>query len=372
MGPAYPLRGGIADFNQALAKELQASGHNVVIFSFSLQYPGFLFPGKTQFAEEEKDFNLEVRPVINSINPLNWVNSARKVWAFQPDLLIIRFWMPFMGPSLGTIAGKLRKKGVPVLAITDNIVPHEKRKGDKLLTRYFLKRCNAFMVMSKQVGNDLLEFIPDAKYRYNPHPVYNIFGETVDRELALQQLGLDSGYRYVLFFGLIRKYKGLDILIKGFARVADQLEHVKLLIAGEFYDDQQEYLELIKTLDLRNKILIHDHFIPNEQVKHYFCASSLLAQTYLSATQSGVAQIAYSFDLPILATRVGGLPEVVDHERTGYVVDTDPEAVGKAILDFFTADREDSMRKAMHEDAQRFEWSYFVDNLMDLYREVKG
>jgi glycosyltransferase involved in cell wall biosynthesis len=367
IGPAHPLRGGIANFNEALARSLQQQGHQVRIYSFSLQYPGILFPGKSQKTTDPAPAGLDIQTCINSVNPLSWWQTARRIKKWQPDLAIVRFWMPFMGPSLGTIAGSLKRAGIPVIAITDNVIPHEKRKGDKLLTRYFLKRCNSFVAMSDSVATDMKSFLPNARVTVTPHPVYDIFGEAVSREEALKNLELDPINRYLLFFGLIRKYKGLDLLLKGFARAVPEIpENVVLIIAGEFYSDRDETMQMIQSLNLEKRVVLHDRYIPEAQVKHYFCAADLLAQTYLSATQSGVTQIGYHFGVPMLVTNVGGLPEIVSDNVTGFVTEVDENAVGQAIVRFFNGNQHAEMAENVCAARGRFSWHTFVDKLLSM------
>jgi len=370
IGPAHPLRGGIANFNEALAIALQQTSNNVEIFSFSMQYPKILFPGKSQFTDGAAPEGLKISPLINSVSPPSWLKTYRKIKEFNPDLVVVRFWLPFMGPSLGTICGKLKRSGIPVIAITDNVIPHEKRKGDKLFTRYFLKRCSAFMVMAKSVEHDLRTFLPNPKVVYSPHPVYNIFGDAISRTDAVQQLQLNPQRKYILFFGLIRKYKGLHLLLEAFALIKDKCTDVDLLVAGEFYDKPEPYHQQIAELGLSERVLLHHRYIPEDEVKLYFSACNILTQTYLSATQSGVTQIGYHFGIPMLVTNVGGLPEIVAHGECGYVTQTSAEDIAMALIDFFENQREDSMRSAVQRAASQFDWQCFVDKLLGLAKEL--
>lgn len=371
IGPAHPLRGGIANLNEALFHELTARGHDCHIFSFSLQYPGFLFPGKSQYTDSEKPEGLEITPVINSVNPLSWGKAARKVLDFDPDLVIVRFWLPFLGPSLGSVCRKLQKKGIPVIAITDNIIPHEGKPFDKAFTRFFIKRCDAFLAMSKQVLRDLDAFDTSKPRVFSPHPVYNIFGDPVDRGVALKAIGLEEDYKYFLFFGLVRPYKGLDLLLEGFGKVHQQLPGYKVVVAGEFYEKPDRYQEIIERFGIRDKVILRDHFIPEDQVKHYFCAADLVTQTYRTATQSGVSQIAFHFERPLLVTRVGGLPEIIQEGKTGFLCDTDPEDVARALLKYDKEGLTDFNENVVKEK-ERFGWDYFVDNILSLKNEIKS
>ena len=365
VGPAYPFRGGIAHFNNALAMAYSKLDFNVKIFSFSLQYPKFLFPGKSQYENGVAPLGINIYSIINSINPFNWINIARKINNERPDYIIIRYWLPFMAPCLGTIARLVSKK-IKIIAITDNIIPHEKRIGDHILTKYFLKSCDAFVTLSKSVLKDLSQFVDTDLKVFIPHPIYDIFGDKISKKSALSNLGLADNKKYLLFFGFIRKYKGLDLLIKALSDSRLRKLDVKLIIAGEFYDDQKEYLTLINKLDLRNQIIINSSFIPTEKVKDFFCASDLVAQTYRTATQSGVTQIAYHFERPMLVTDVGGLSEIVSNQKVGYVTAKDPKAIADAINDFYINKKENEFVKNTIEEKKRFSWNNFVNEIENL------
>lgn len=372
IGPAHPLRGGIANFNEALAFALQNASHEVQIFSFSMQYPKILFPGKTQITNAPAPKDLKIRSLINSVSPFSWVKTHRKIKEFNPDLVVVRFWLPFMGPSLGTICGKLKKAGIPVIAITDNVIPHEKRKGDRLFTRYFLKRCDGFVVMAKSVEQDLRTFLKDPKVVYAPHPVYNLFGDAVSRSEAIAALSLNTNRKYILFFGLVRKYKGLHLLLDAFAMIKDKFQDVDLLVAGEFYEKPEAYYQQIEEHGMLHRVIIHNRYIPEAEVKLYFSTCNILAQTYLSATQSGVTQIGYHFGTPMLVTKVGGLPEIIEHGKSGYVSEVSALDVAASLSDFFENQREDAMRSEVKMAAGQFDWQYFVDKLLLMAKELQS
>lgn len=372
VGPAYPLRGGIANFNEAFAKALQDEGHQVRLFSFSLQYPNFLFPGKTQYDEGPAPADLDIFTGINSIQPTTWGKTAKQIRSFAPDFVVIRYWLPFMGPALGTIAKKLKRSGFPVIAITDNVIPHESRPGDRAFTKYFVKHCDGFIAMSRSVLSDLEQFTSNAHKRFLPHPLYNIFGEALTKHEARQLLGWNSDERIVLFFGLVRKYKGLDLLIEAFADQRVRATGAKLVVAGEFYDDETEYRNQISRLKLEDQVIIHNQYIASEEVKQYFCACDITAQTYRTATQSGVTQIAYHFERPMLVTDVGGLAEIVPHGKVGYSTPVDVQAIADSLVDFYTNDREDAFVLNVKEEKKRFEWSAFVQGTLELYQSLKS
>jgi len=364
IGPAYPLRGGLASYNELLASKLQESGYKVKIVTFSLQYPRLLFPGETQYSEALQPAGLTIEALINSVNPLNWYQVDSSIKKEKPDLVILRYWMPFMAPCLGTISRIIRKnKYTKVIAITDNIIPHESRMGDQSLTRYFLNSCDGFVTMSKAVLEDLASLNDSKPALFNPHPMYENFGMPTDKATAKQQLGLESNQKYVLFFGFIRKYKGLDILLQAFADERIQALGLKLIIAGEYYENPAPYQALIQQLNLEHAIVPVNHYIPDHEVAHYFNAADLVAQTYRSATQSGVTQIAYYYETPMLVTDVGGLAELVPHQKVGYVTSQSPQEIADSILDFYTQKREKSFVKNIQQERTKFTWGSMIKTL---------
>ncbi|MDB4126681.1 glycosyltransferase [Flavobacteriales bacterium] len=370
IGPAFPFRGGIANFNNALAQEYHNRGDQVTLYSFTLQYPGFLFPGTTQYESGEAPKNLKIKTLINSVNPFNWINVARKINTENPDYVIIRYWLPFMAPCLGTIARLLNKK-IKILAITDNVIPHEKRIGDTLFTRYFVKSCDAFLSLSASVLDDLSKFTNTTYKKFIPHPIYNVFGDKITKAKALENLGLNSEDKHLLFFGFVRKYKGLDLMLKAMADSRIKAMGIKLIIAGEFYDDKTEYTDMITNLGIEDNIIMKSDFIPAEKVKDYFCAADMITQTYRTATQSGVTQIAYFFDRPMLVTDVGGLAEIVPNNKVGYVTSQNPTEIADAIIDFYTNNKEEYFSDNTRLEKKRFSWEFFVEGLVELMNSVK-
>ena len=365
IGPAFPFRGGIANFNNALAQTFHNKGVDVTLFSFTLQYPSFFFPGKTQYEEGEPPKDLKIRTIINSINPFNWIRVARKINKENPDYVIMRYWLPFMAPCLGTIARLISKK-IKILAITDNVIPHERRIGDKFFTRYFVKACDAFLALSSSVLDDLSKFTKTTAKIYIPHPIYNIFGNKISKQDALSNLGLNPEDKHLLFFGFIRKYKGLDLMINAMADSRIKELGIKLIIAGEFYDNESEYTDLIDILGIKNQIILNSDFIPTEKVKNYFCASDMITQTYRTATQSGVTQIAYHFERPMLVTNVGGLSEIVPNNKVGYVTSQAPKDIANAIFDFYSNNKEKEFTDNTTIEKKRFSWDFFIDGIEEL------
>lgn len=365
IGPAHPYRGGIANFNNSLADAFFKNGDDVEILSFKLQYPSFLFPGKTQFESSDPPKNIKIKSIINSINPFNWFNVAREINRKNPDFVIIRYWLPFMGPCLGSIARLLNKK-IKILAITDNIIPHEKRFGDFFLTKYFVSSCDAFVTLSASVLEDLTQFTKSKNKKFTPHPIYDTFGEKIDKSVAKKNLELNINDKYLLFFGFVRKYKGLDLMLHAMSDQRIKDLGVKLIVAGEFYDNIDFYLDLINELDIDSNIILKSDFIDERDVKNYFCASDMITQTYRTATQSGVTQIAYHFERPMLVTNVGGLAEIVPHKKVGYVTTQEPKNIADAIVDFYTNNRELDFEKNTKTEKLKFSWQNLIHTIDDL------
>ena len=369
LGSAYPLRaGGLSTFNERLAEEFMAQGHEVIVYTFSLQYPRFLFPGKTQYAIRPAPKNLNIKVRVNSINPINWWITGRQIRRENADLLVIRYWLPFMAPCLGTIAGIVRKnKKTKVVTIADNIIPHEKRIGDKLLTSWYVKKSNGFITLSKSVLKQLESFEKKGKPKmYSPHPLYDNFGDKISRDDALKALKLSPEYRYILFFGFIRDYKGLDILLQAMGHSLLSDLPVKLIVAGEFYSSDQPYYKILRELGLGNRVILHTQFIPNDKVAQYFCASDLVVQPYKDASQSGVTQVAYHFDVPMIVSNVGALPEMVPNNIAGLVVKPEPDKVARAIHRFFDKNMAEELKKGLLTQKDRFSWSRLTQAVFDV------
>ncbi len=367
IGPAFPLRGGPAQFNENLCLELNKEGHDAQIISYKLQYPNFLFPGSSQFEKSgSAPLGIKIHTILNTINPFNWLMVARFIRKQKPDFILFRYWLPFFGPCLGTI-GKLVKSHTKVLALTDNIIPHEKRIGDHVFTKYFVKNCDGFIAMSKVVLNDLSIFTQNLNKAYSPHPMYENYGDLISIDIARKKLNLNPHDKIILFFGLIRHYKGLDILLEALAAPEIKNQGVKLLIAGEFYDDKNFYLQLIKKLNLQDCVIVHDKFIPNDEVRDYFCAANLVAQTYRNATNSGVTMVGYFYEKPMLVTNVGGLSEIVPNEVCGYVVENNCALISEKVVDFFANNRENEFVKNVKIEKKKYEWIEFINSLLTLY-----
>ncbi len=341
IGPAHPLRGGLASFDQRLCQQFTAEGWDASIFSFSLQYPSFLFPGTTQYSTDPAPADIKIFSIINSIHPFNWIHVGNLLKEMRPDLIVVRYWLPLMGPALGTILRRARKNKVTrIVAITDNIIPHEKRPGDKPFTRYFLGSCDAFVTMSEKVMQDLRQFVTDKPATQVVHPLYDNFGEIVDVKEARQTLQLPPDEKILLFFGFIRKYKGLDMLLQAIKLLHQEQfkpggKEFKVLVAGEFYEDRNHYQEWLNDPEISSHLILRTDFIPDSLVKYYLCAADVVVQPYRNATQSGVTPLSYHFEKPMIVTNVGGLPALVPHQKAGLVCEPDPAALAAAIKQFF-------------------------------------
>lgn len=369
IGTAYPHRGGIAHFIGLLFRILQLRGHTVTLFSFSRQYPSLLFPGKTQMETGPDPLNTPSQPVLDSINPISWIRVGLRVRRLNPDLVIYKYWLPFFAPAFGTISRiACRRRATRVLFICDNVVPHEKRPGDRLLTRYALRKDDRYIVMSASVEKDLLHLLPQARYRLVQHPVYEFFQGRFSKVEARARLGLPDRPT-VLFFGYIRPYKGLHLLLDSMQIVRKQMD-LHLLVAGEFYDDKNKYLEQIDRLGLQGAVTVLDQYIPNDQVGLYYAASDVVALPYSSATQSGIVQICYHYDKPVIATDVGGLPEVVHDGRTGFVVPAnDSAAFAQALLRYYREKREAEFTGNVAEAKKEFSWERMAEAVEMLMSE---
>lgn len=369
IGPAYPLRGGLATYNQILASKLQEAGHHVKIITFKLQYPSIFFPGKTQYSTDPKPQDLHIEVSLNSINPFNWYRVGKKLKKEKVDLVIFRYWMPFMAPCLGTVGRLVRGNGhTKVVAITDNVIPHEKQPFDKQATSYFLNSCDGYVCMSRAVLQDLHKFNTGRPSKFNPHPMYESFGEELDQKEAVRVLELDPDFRYFLFFGFIREYKGLDLLLKAFASKQIDKTKVKLIIAGEYYEDEAKYKQLINELGIEDSLIQHNSFIPDSKVNLYFSAADLVVQTYKDATQSGVTQVAYYYGKPMLVTNVGGLAELVPDGKVGYVCEVDQYEISNALQDFLQENRYAEYRKEVEKEREKFRWEPMIQSLFEVAR----
>lgn len=366
IGPAHPLRGGLAAFNERLARELIAQGNDVQLHTFSFQYPDFMFPGKTQYSTGPAPEGLHIQRSVHSLNPFNWRKTGKAIAQQKPDIVIVAFWLPLMAPSLGSIARFIGKNDhTKIIGLVHNLFPHEKRPGDAALTRYFVRQCHAFITLSKEVEADI-KTLTNKPVVVSPHPVYDSFGDAVDKAAARQHLQWDAHQKYLLFFGFIRHYKGLDLLLQALAdERIKAIPDLQLAVAGEFYEDEKKYIDLIAQLGLQSRVRLYSDFIPNDEVKYFFSAADLVIQPYRTATQSGISQMAYHFEKPMLVTDVGGLPEIVPDGKAGYVAAPEPTAIADGILRFL-AEQEGAFDTFIREQKKLYSWEHFTITLASL------
>ncbi len=369
VGTAYPYRGGLSAFNERLAREYQQQGHEVEIYTFTVQYPSFLFPGKTQYSDEPAPTDLVIHRRINSCNPFNWCCVGKEIAKKRPDLLITKYWLPFMAPCLGSIERLVRRNDhTRIVSILDNMIPHEHRPGDRLFSRYFVRSTDGFVAMSKSVLADLGLFDKEKPRVFCPHPLYDHYGELINKAEAKALLQLSPEEKYVLFFGFIRAYKGLDLLLQAFADPRLKEMKVKLLVAGEFYGDPKPYMEQIEQLGIAVRVVMHTDFIPDSEVNRYFRAADIEEQPYKSATQSGVTQIAYHFEKPMIVPRVGGLAEIVPDGKAGYVVEPTAEAIADALVRYYSEEKEAAFTAATLEEKKKYSWQNMTGAINQLMR----
>lgn len=370
IGTAYPYRGGLAAYNERLARQFQSEGHCVTVLTFSLQYPGFLFPGKTQYLDGPPPEGLEIYREVNSVNPFNWIRVGRRMRKEYPDIIIFKYWLPFMAPCFGTIARIAAwKRRTRIICIFDNVIPHEKRPGDRLLTKYFISAIHGAVAMSNSVLSDLRLFRTSIPAKLNPHPLFDNFGMLMKRDEALGRLGLDTRFSYILFFGFVRAYKGLDLLINAFADTRLRAIGIRLIVAGEFYEDDRPYRELVEKHKLGGEIHFFDRFINDTEVAAFFSSADLVVQPYKSATQSGVTQIAYHFEKPMIVTDVGGLREIVPDRKCGYVVNAGATEIADSILDYFGNNRREDFTENVKAEKQKYSWDKMTASVTDVYHK---
>lgn len=365
IGSAWPLRaGGLATFNERLAKQFMEEGFDTSIYTFSLQYPSFLFPGSTQLSNEPAPAHLKIKACINSINPFNWLKVGNELRKLKPDYIVVRFWMPFFGPCLGTILKLVnRNKFTEIICIADNVIPHEKRMGDTLLTNYFFSSIHRFVTMSEKVNQDLKTFTQKPSINI-VHPIYDNFGDILSKEEARKHLALPVNEKIILFFGFIRKYKGLDLLLEAMNNASIREANIKLLIAGEFYDNKEEYDLIIAKYNLANSLYLRTQFIDNSEVNYYLSAADFVIQPYKNATQSGVTPLAYHFEKPMLVTSVGGLANLVPHMKVGIVTEPNADSIATGIMQLYELG-ETHFLKHLCEEKKKFSWEHLTTAIIE-------
>jgi len=370
IGPHPPFRGGIAHFTERLARGLRQEGQSVLAISFSRLYPRILFPGRSQ-VEDERTEELQPECIIDSLNPVSWSRTSRHILESNGKIAVFMYWMPFFAPAYVRIAQRLKKKGVRIIGIVHNALPHERHVGDRYLTRRFLRKCDSVMVLSRSVQKDVLSLVPDARVRLHPHPVYDQFGEAISQEAARTKLSIEQNGKVLLFFGLVRTYKGLHVLLHALPRVVRKFPEALLLVAGEFYEDVDIYRKQISKLGIGNHVRLVDRYIPSGEVRDYFSAADVVVQPYIKATQSGVIQTAFQFAIPVIATDVGGLSEAVGD--AGLIVPADnPGALGSAIERFFSEDLKSRLQEPARRIRESSTWARYAQVLLEEIHSVQN
>jgi glycosyltransferase involved in cell wall biosynthesis len=365
IGPAHPLRGGLASFDERLARQFKSEGHDVTIYTFSLQYPAFLFPGTTQYSTEPAPADLDIKVAINSVNPLNWIKVGNELKTAKPDVIVVRYWLPFMGPCLGTILRMVKKnRHTKIVCIADNIRPHEKRPGDAAFTSYFIKPVDAFVTMSEKVMKDL-KGLTQKPAKQVVHPLYDNFGSPLPKQEARKHLNIPGNEKLILFFGFIRKYKGLDLLLEAMSYPPVINSGIKLMIAGEFYEDRKLYDELIEQKGLSAQLILKTDFIPDSEVKYFLSAADFVIQPYRNATQSGVTPLAYHFEKPMLVTNVGGLPDLVPAGKVGLIAEPTAESISHNIVKLYELGEEHFLPH-LREEKKKYSWNNLTGSIINL------
>ena len=358
LGTAYPYRGGLATFNERLARQFQAEGHDVEVVTFTLQYPSFLFPGKTQYSNEVAPTDLKIKRWVNSCNPFNWVSVGRRIRKMQPDMLITCYWMAFFAPCYGIIERIVKGNGkTRCVALVHNMIPHEPSLLDKLFAPFYVKSTDGFVALSDSVVRDIDKLDKRHKPKtFSPHPIYDHYGERMSKADACQALGLDVDKDYMLFFGLVRAYKGLDLLLDAMGKIHTKMPNLRLLVAGEFYEQEELYRKQIADNGLTDKVIIRNEFIPDADLRKYFGAANLIVQPYKTATQSGVTQVAFHFEKPMLVTNVGGLGEIVHNHQMGYATEPNADAIADAIVDYYENNRQEDYTQYLILEKEKYSW----------------
>ena len=374
LGTACPYRGGLATFNERLARQFVSEGHEVELYTFTLQYPSFLFPGKTQYTNEPAPADLTIRRVLNSCNPINWLRVGHAIRKAAPYMLICCYWMSFFAPAFGLVSRIARRnERTRCIALVHNMIPHEPNILDKLFAPYFVASQDGFVALSESVVGDI-EKVESQTSRvkrpktFSPHPIYDHYGERMSKNEACKALNLPADKNYMLFFGLVRAYKGLDLLLGAFGCVKDQLPNLQLIIAGEFYEDEDKYRAQIVQLGLADRVIIRNEFIPDGDLRKYFGAADLIVQPYKTATQSGVTQVAFHFEKPMLVTNVGGLGEIVHDHQMGYACEPTAEAIANDVSDYFTNNRQEAYTSYLQKEKTKYTWSKMTEAFIKILK----
>lgn len=367
IGPVYPYKGGISHYTGLMCRALREQ-YDVTMVSYKFQYPKLLYK------KEQRDYSSENFRIpdtnywIHTANPLNWVRCAGKIVKLRPQAVIIQWWHPYFAPCYTVLAGMLKRRGIKVLFVCHNVFPHERFPMDRLLTKMTLRQGSCFLVQSGQDRDDLCNIIPKASFTQTPHPTYNVFRvRKISKGEARQEIGLPQDVPMLLFFGFVREYKGLGYLLEALPQIRKALPETKLYIVGDFGSDKDTYLGSIREKGLEDAVVIRDGYVPDAEVEPYFAACDLVVLPYISATQSGIVQIAYGFDKAVLVTDVGGLPEVVTDGKTGYVVENrDTKALAEAAIRYFKEEKEEAFCRNIKKEKRKYSWEVMAERIREL------
>ncbi|TAL66882.1 MAG: glycosyltransferase [Bacteroidetes bacterium] len=364
----YPYRGGISQFNACVYRALE-KGNEIRAFNFKRLYPNILFPGKTQFVNDKDTADkIPSIKILDSINPISFFKTVREIENYNADLLLMDFWLPFFAPALGYVSKKLKKKGIKTISILSNVIPHEKKPGDISLIKYFLNRCDGFIVLADSVKKDLLSVKPESIFRKHPHPNYEHFGAKFPKDKAREILNIPADKKVILFFGLIRNYKGLDLLIRA---VGELTNDYYLLAVGEVYGNEKEYFDLIRQSGVGDRVKFINQYVSDNDVAPYFSSADVCVLPYRSATQSGIIGVAYNFGLPVITTDVGGLREVIEPFGTGTVIPyADIDLIKNNVREYFDNKLYDKYSSNIEKFKQKYTWESFANDILSLYNEI--
>lgn len=368
IGPVYPYKGGISHYTGLMCRALQKV-YDVTMVSYQFQYPGFLYKKEQRDYSNDRFRVEDTKYLLHTANPFNWLRAAKRINAMRPEMVIIQWWHPYFAPCYYILCKCLKSK--KILFVCHNVFPHERFPMDTILTRAVLRQGNCYIVQSGTDAKDLQTIVKNPVFRQAVHPTYNAFRiENMSKETARSRLGIRTDEKVLLFFGFVREYKGLRYLIQAMPEIAARIEDTRLLIVGDFSDEESknQYRDMIAQSGVSEHIDIYDGYIPDREVEKFFAASDLAILPYVSATQSGIVQIAYGFEMPVVATNVGGLPEVVADGRTGYIVKAQSaDAIAGAVVDFFQNARAAEFAQGVKEEAWRFSW----DRMVEIVEEMR-
>ena len=366
VGPPY--RGGLSDLSALIYSQLVVE-HTVQFVNYSRQYPKLLFPGKTEFKKDGKGVDFPSERIVDSLNPFSWFAAAERIKTFNPEIVILRYWNPYFALMINMISKRLSRRGIKVAIFIDNLIPHERSFVDSWMAKRVLSKADHVFTMSKYVTEDVLSFSPEMSTTTMIHPLYENYQQKYSKDEARKLLNL-TDQPVILFFGLIRPYKGLDILINALEPLKETLPDLHTFILGEAYENEQKYLDLIDSTGVGGNVTYRNEFVPDDELPLYFAACDVLVLPYRTATQSGIIGVAFQMDRPVIATQVGGLGEYIHEGETGYLVEPEnPQALAKAILKFFQSDDRTQMVANVQQSKAQFSIGSFCSHMIQSLKD---